>query len=193
MERCAWCKKIVNEVYEVEDLSDTYKVCIECKRKNELHICRQCGKVINESISINGRCLRCSQVIMAKAEKDRKIIQEGLGVDLYEKAMRASGRVMSEEEYCSWLTFAPLIEPTKETKLFTRKTWLKLDLCGSGAWTEKEFDDNIDDITVLVEKRPKEIFLENKKLVLMKPGVKLASVVIDRSGKVYLLDEVTRR
>lgn len=190
MGRCAWCKKKTDKFYIVDDLDGGFSVCEECKRKFDKHICIDCGEVIKDAVSIAGRCLKCSQVAMAKSERNRKLVQDGLGIDLYEEAMMNSGKVFTEDEYNTWLTFSPRFKVTKECKLYTRKLFLKLLICDNGGpWTVEEFDNNVDDIIQLLDRRPKEVFLENKKIVLIKPGVKLDAVVIDRSGKVFLLDK----
>lgn len=160
-------------------------LCRKCAGMTDSNKCFVCEEVSDPLI--NGRCIACSTLAAARAEKRRHEIANGLGVDALEMLTRDV--VFTEEDYERWLAFGQGNFKPSNTKT-TRKIWLHSKVVKDSGWSEQEFQDNIDTLTALLE-RNKDVFASPCRFMLYGgsgKSKKIVGTVIDKEKNVYLME-----
>lgn len=162
MPKCGWCKKDAKELFPYGDEGVLYELCKQCSVAVENYVCVTCGDNL-DGVVLNGECSGCQQIRVAKAEKKRSEILNGLGIDILAELTHSV--VFTEADYEKWVTFSQG-NFTPEKKKMNRRNWLRHKMMMESGWTMDEFIANMLDIEYLFDNYSNKIFNQSYVFVL---------------------------
>ena len=150
MKYCEWCSDITDKLSEVKSLGTgaTYKICDACKEKFENEECIKCGEIIVGK-DIAGKCLDCAVEQSEMEQIQENDVAEGIDPDSLKRYRDAVN--VTEDDIERWLVLS-VTEYTPEEKRKHRFNWLKSKLLFRGTWTSELIDENLDDLTAIIDK-----------------------------------------
>lgn len=200
---CDFCnKESVNLKLHTEH-GVNYTICNECYTKVSKHQCIECGRSVDDEMSVyKGRCIAsCAQRYMAKEEAEKREIELGINTDneaLYDSEDGEIKLRFTKADYEKWLTFNPdnrgFNENDFRQSMLLRRIWIMMKLTAAGYTDTKSINENMTDIEELLEKNIDKIIGQKCKFRIFNgKGDKKAlylGEVLAHKGKVYIYEDL---